>query len=75
MKKLLFILGVIFCFIKPLYSLLGKNEYLDIAIIVSIFVIVVMIINEMMKPRVVEEDVQPFVQEDEQSLLDDNSFW
>ena len=74
MKKLLFILGVIFCFIKPLYSLLGKNEYLDIAITVSIFVIVVMIINEMMKPRVVEEDVQPFMQENEQSLWDDNSF-
>ena len=74
MKKLLFILGVIFCFIKPLNSLLGKNEYLDIAIIISIFVIVLMMINEMMKPRVVEEDVQPFMQEDEQLLWDDSSF-
>lgn len=66
MKKPLFTLAAIALLMKPLYGLMGKNEYLDVAVFIAISIVVIIIINEMMKPRIIEEDVQPFMQEDKQ---------
>lgn len=74
MKKPLFTLAAIIILMKPLYGLMGRNEYLDVAVFIAISVIVVIIINEMMKPRVVDDNVQPFMHVDKLWGEDKRSF-
>ena len=74
MKKPLFTLAAIALLMKPLFGLMGINDYLDVAVFIAISIIVIIIINEMMKARIVEDDVQLFMQEDKQWGEDECSF-
>lgn len=75
MKKLLLSLAAILFLMKPLYGLVGENEYMDIAIYVAISIIVVLVINEMMNAREKKyENAQSFVWDEPKDTGDESSF-
>ena len=75
MKKLLLSLAAILFLMKPLYGLIGINEYMDIAIYVAISIIIVLVINEMMNAREKKyENAQSFVWDEPKDTGDESSF-